>query len=312
MWAEPEKIMRIGIVGTGTMGMNHLRVVHSIPQFKLTCASDINQDNLESACSGYPIKTFNDHREMVDMVDAVMISTPTENHHEIAKFFLNLKKNVLIEKPIAKTLQQSGELNAIAEKHNLILAVGHPERFNPAVEYVNPLINHPLFIEVQRLGSFSPRSLDVDVILDLMIHDIDVILQWDRSGIKSIDASGIPIISKKIDIANVRLQFCSGLVVNLTASRVSQKKTRKLRVFQKNNYFSIDYSKQRVKAYGIKDGRIAEEIPEIPRVEPLFKMWNRFYESCLTGKNHGVTGNDAQQALEIAIQILNHIEPIEI
>ena len=294
------------------MGTNHLRVVSSIPQFKLTCAADSNPENLESSCASYPIKKLTNHREMADMVDAVMISTPTESHYEIAKHFLNHKKNVLIEKPITSTLEQADELNRIAEKNNLILAVGHPERFNPAVEYVNPMIIKPLFIEVQRLGSFSPRSLDVDVILDLMIHDIDIILQWDRSGIKSVNASGIPIVSKKIDIANVRLQFCSGLVVNMTASRVSRKKTRKLRIFQKNNYFSIDYSKQRVKTYGIKNGQIAEEIPEIPQVEPLLKMWTSFYQSCLTGKNHGVTGKEAQKALEIAIQIINHIEHFEI
>lgn len=312
MTAETNKILRVGIVGTGAMGTNHLRVVNSIPQFKLTCAADINRKNLESSCFPYSIEAFSDYREMAALVDAVMISTPTESHHEICKYFLNLKKNVLIEKPITKTLQQAEELNQIAEKNHLILAVSHPERFNPAVEFINPMVKNPLFIEVQRLGSFSPRSLDVDVILDLMIHDIDIILQWDRSGIKTVSASGIPIISKKIDIANVRLQFCSGMVVSMTASRVSKKKTRKLRIFQKNNYFSIDYSKQRVKKYGIKEGQIIEEIPKICHVEPLFNMWTSFYKSCQTGKNRGVTGNEAQKALEIAIQILNHIEHIEI
>jgi predicted dehydrogenase len=312
MSVKKNNTIRIGIIGTGAMGTNHLRVVDSISQYNLTCAADIDPEKLNSACSSYPIKTFGDYREMADLVDAVMISTPTESHHEIARYFLNLKKNVLVEKPIASTVSQAEELNRIADKNRLILAVGHPERFNPAVEYIGPMIRNPLFIEVQRLGSFSPRSLDLDVILDLMIHDLDLILQWDKSGIQTINASGIPIISKKIDIANVRLQFRSGLVVNMTASRVSQKKTRKLRVFQKNNYFSIDYSKQRVKTYGIKGGQIVEEIPEIPPVEPLFKMWTSFHKSCRTGKNQGVTGKEAQQALEVAIQILNHIEHIEI
>jgi predicted dehydrogenase len=304
--------MKIGIVGTGVMGGHHLRVVNSIPELQLACAADINPQNLETACQPYTLNKFSDYRKIKDQVDAVMISTPTESHFEIAKFFLENRTHVLIEKPITQTIPQVDELIRISKKENLVLASGHPERFNPAVIHIKELVKNPLFIEVQRLGSFSTRSLDVDVILDLMIHDIDIILQWDRSGIKNINASGIPIISKKIDIANVRLEFNSGLVTNMTASRVSQKKTRKLRIFQKNRYFSIDYKKQRVKTYSLNQGQIDEEIPEIQQVEPLFTLWNNFQKSITGGSHHNVTAEQARSALQIAIHILEHIKPIEI
>jgi predicted dehydrogenase len=304
--------MRVGVVGTGAMGTNHLRVIHSIPEFQLTCACDTNQKNLDTACDSIHLKKYRDYKKMTALVDAVMISTPTESHYRIGKYFLEQKKNIIIEKPITQTLDQIEELINIADKHHLILAAEHPERFNPAVQFIDRLIERPLFIEVQRLGSFSSRSLDVDVILDLMIHDIDIILQWDKSDINTINASGIPIISNKIDIANVRLKFDSGLVVTMTASRVSQKKTRKLRIFQKNNYFSIDYKKQRVKHYGLRDGQIIEEIPEINPVEPLYTLWKNYYRS-LIGEQHGnVSGNDARNALEVALRIHQHIDHIEI
>lgn len=304
--------MRVGVVGTGAMGKNHLRVIQSIPEFQLTCACDTSQENLDTACRSYNLKKTRDYRTMPPLVDAVMVSTPTESHHRIGKYFLEQNKHVIIEKPITQSLGEAGELIDIAQERQVILAAEHPERFNPAVRYIQRLVERPLFIEVQRLGSFSTRSLDVDVILDLMIHDIDIILQWDKSEIKTINASGIPIISDKIDIANVRLQFHSGLVVTLTASRVSQKKTRKLRIFQKNNYFSIDYKKQRVKHYGLKEGRIIEEIPEITPVEPLFTLWKNFHRSISGNPHTNVSGNEARQALGVALRILEHIDHIEI
>jgi predicted dehydrogenase len=308
---ENIKPMRIGVIGTGAMGRNHMRVVNAIPELVLTCASDINPENLEAACEPYNepgIGKFADHREMVDLVDGVMVSTPTSSHFEIASFFLRAQKHVLLEKPITNTLEEADELIRLAKENNVMLAVGHLERFNPAVEYIQPLVNRPLFIEVQRLGSFSPRSLDVDVIMDLMIHDLDIILQWDNSGVKQINASGVPIVSDKIDIANVRLQFNSKMVANITASRVSRKKTRKLRIFQKNFYISLDYKKRRVKMYSLTRGDVVEELPEIVEVEPLFNLWVNFYKTAATGTNYNVTGEDGRRALELAILISNHIK----
>jgi predicted dehydrogenase len=300
--------MRIGIIGTGAMGRNHLRVVDSIPEMKLTCAMDIDENHLNSACEPYSLTKTMDYRDMVDMVDGVMVSTPTTSHHEIAKFFIQHKKHVLVEKPVTTTLEEADSLIRSAEENNVTLAVGHLERFNPAVEHIQTIVKQPRFIEVQRLGSFSPRSLDVDVIMDLMIHDLDIILQWDATGIKQINASGVPIVSDKIDIANVRLQFNSKLVANITASRVSQKKTRKLRIFQKNNYISLDYKKRRVKSFSLTNGNIVESLPEIKEVEPLRNLWINFYKTVTTGQNYNVTGQEARNALELAIRISNHIQ----
>lgn len=300
--------MRIGIIGTGFMGKNHLRIVDSIPRLTLSSAMDINEENLNSACDPYKVKRFSDYSDMLDSVDAVMVSSPTESHFSIVKYFLENKKNVLVEKPFTETVQQADELIRMAEKNNLTLGVGHLERFNPAVEYIQPMVDKPLFIEIQRLGSFSQRSLDVDVILDLMIHDIDIILQWDHSDVKTIHAVGVPIISDKTDIANVRLEFDSGLVANVTASRVSKKKTRKLRIFQKNQYISLDYKKRRVKTYNLMDGKILEDIPEIIEVEPLYNLWNNFYKTITSGKNYNVTAVEGRNALELAIRISNSIK----
>lgn len=300
--------MRIGIIGTGAMGRNHLRVVESIPELELTCAMDIDQQNLDSACAPYSLRKLRDYREMVDLVDGVMVSTPTTTHHEISKFFLQNGKHVLVEKPITNTLEEADELIDLAKENGVSLAVGHLERFNPAVEHIKSIVKRPLFIEVQRLGSFSPRSLDVDVIMDLMIHDLDIILQWDDTGIKQINASGVPIVSDKIDIANVRLQFNSKMVANITASRVSQKKTRKLRIFQKNNYISLDYKKRRVKAFTLSAGNIVEDLPDIQDVEPLLNLWVNFYKTVTSGTNYNVTGPDARKALDLAVRISERIQ----
>lgn len=302
--------IRVGIIGTGAMGKNHLRVVQSIPEFQLTAAMDINQEILTEACLPYAtaINRYHTYQDMLNDVDAVMVSTPTINHFEIADFFLRNHKHVLVEKPVTHSLEQADHLIETARQQDVVLAVGHLERFNPAVEYIQPLVKQPLFIEIQRLGPFSSRSLDVDVVMDLMIHDLDIILQWDQSGIEQINASGVPIVSDKIDIANVRLQFKSKMVANITASRVSQKKTRKLRIFQKNNYISLDYKKRRVKTFALSQGTIVEEMPDIKEVEPLFNLWNNFAKTILTGVNYNVTGLDGRRALELAIRISERIQ----
>ncbi|HSQ35786.1 MAG TPA: Gfo/Idh/MocA family oxidoreductase [Candidatus Binatia bacterium] len=302
--------MNIGVIGTGAMGSNHLRVLRSIPQYRVTCAADPNRDNLDKACAGGDIRKLVDFRQALPLVDAVMVSTPTREHLTICRFFLENGKHVLVEKPICSTLAEADGLIALSEEKRLVLAVGHLERFNPAVEYVQRLVEKPRFIEIQRLGSFSPRSLDIDVIMDLMIHDLDIILQWDRSGVKEIRACGIPVISGQIDIANVRLEFNSGLVANLTASRVSQDKTRKLRVFQKDLYMSADYKERSVKTIQLQNGQIRENIPQIPGVEPLFNLWQNFYKTVDSGSEYSVTGRDGRAALKLALDISAAIPPV--
>jgi len=295
--------MRIGIVGTGVMGANHIRVLRSLPQFAITCAMDSNRQNLEKTCRDGGMLLYDDYRVMVDQVDAVLVATPTEWHHPIGSFFLRHGKHVMVEKPITQTPDQAEELIRLAEQNGLVLAVGHLERFNPAVEYVNRIIDRPRFIEVQRLGSFSPRSLDIDVILDLMIHDLDIILQWDNSGLKELRAVGVPVISKRIDIANVRLEFNSGLVATITASRVSQEKTRKLRIFQKDQYISVDYTTRAVKVFRLQGREISQHFPQIPDVEPLRQLWANFHRTISEGRNFNVTGRDGLAALDLAIRI---------
>jgi predicted dehydrogenase len=302
--------MKIGVIGTGAMGSNHLRVLRQIPQFHITCAVDLDRANLDKACQGLDLEKMTDYRHALPLVDAVMVSTPTVEHFNVCRFFLENGKHVLVEKPICKTLDEADRLIAISDKNRLVLAVGHLERFNPAVEHIDQLVEKPRFIEIQRLGSFSPRSLDIDVILDLMIHDLDIILQWDRSGIKEIRACGIPVISRQIDIANVRLEFNSGLVANLTASRVSQDKTRKLRIFQKDLYMSADYKDRSVKTIQLLNGQIRENIPQIPDVEPLYNLWLNFFKTVAGGTNCCVTGRDGRAALQLALEISASIETV--
>ncbi len=303
-----EQILRIGVVGIGSMGRNHLRVVDSLPGMTVAAIADTNPQSLSDASVSSTPPAFTDYREMLPLVDAVMVSTPTESHFDVAGFFLKQDRHVLIEKPLARNLEESDELIRLSRERNLVVGVGHLERFNPAVETIQGLIHRPRFIEIQRLGSFSPRSLDVDVILDLMIHDLDIILHWDQSPVREIRAVGIPIISSHIDIANVRLEFQSGLVANVTASRVSQKKTRKLRVFQKNRYISLDYQHRTVKSYSLAGTEIREEMPEVPDQEPLGNLWRRFRDSILWGKDLNVSPEDARKALDLALRISGCIQ----
>lgn len=300
--------MKIGVIGIGAMGSHHLRAVQSVAELQLDCAADIREENRTAAERQYAIPVFPDFRTMAGRVDAVVVSTPTKDHYAVSKFFLERQVHVLVEKPICETLAQADELIAIGAQKKAILAVGHLERFNPAVEFIRDLVDHPRFIEIQRLGSFSPRSLDIDVILDLMIHDLDIILQWDRSGVREIRAIGIPVISPKIDIANARLEFQSGMVATLTASRVSQEKTRKLRIFQKDLYLSADYKQRRVKIMKLQGREIVEHIPDIRDVEPLISLWTNFHKTASTGTNWNVTGEDGRDALALAIAIGESIQ----
>ncbi len=301
--------MRIGVIGTGAMGANHLRVLSRTPGFELTCAVDVSAANLERNAGPFGVALLADPRQALPLVDAVAVAAPTRDHHALCRLFLENGKHVLVEKPISRTLEEADDLIALAAAQGRVLAVGHLERFNPAVEFAAQRVESPLFIEVQRLGSFSPRSLDIDVIMDLMIHDLDIILQWDRSGVREIRASGVPIISSRIDIANVRLQFHSGLVANVTASRVSQEKTRKLRLFQRSLYLSLDYQARRVKMFQLRDGRISEELPQIEDVEPLANMWRHFGRAVAGAGGRIVSGGDARAALELAQAIVAALRP---
>lgn len=300
--------MRIGIIGTGAMGKNHLRVVSSLREFTLTSAMDLNAGTLEEACRPYKIRKYNNYRDMLSEVDAVMVAVPTRDHFSISRFFLENGKHVLVEKPITATVEEAEILTRLAGSNNLTLSVGHLERFNPALESVYPLIQSPLFIETQRLGPFSPRSLDIDVVLDLMIHDLDILLHLDPSGVREIRAVGVPVISANVDMATVRLEFYSGLVANVTASRVSQEKHRRLRIFQRSMYLSVDYKDQQVKFLQLKDREVIEQNPVVERAEPLRNLWQRFHRTVTESLPLSVSGEEGKQALELAIAISNAIK----
>jgi predicted dehydrogenase len=248
--------IKIGIVGVGYLGTQHARILSYLEGAELRAVADIDFQKALQIGNRHGVKYFENYEEMIDDIDAAIVATNTSDHFAVTLRLLENGKHVLVEKPITETVEQGEKLIAAAETNKLILQVGHLERFNPAVEAVENMISDPRFIEVQRLGSFSARSLDIDVVLDLMIHDLDIILALIGDEVVSIKSSGIHVLSEKTDIANARLEFRSGCVATLTASRVHQGKVRKLRIFEPTSYYSIDYIDQEVKVF--PSGRTAD------------------------------------------------------
>ena len=237
--------IRIGVIGIGYLGKFHLEKFQKNKDCQLVWLIDKNIKNLKNYKDKYNVST--NYKEIVDDVDAVSIVTPTVNHYEIARYFIEKNKHVLIEKPMTQTVSEAKKLINLAKKHKKTIQIGHLERFNPVIRKVSSLIKNPLFIEVHRLSQFNPRSTDVNVVYDLMIHDIDITTSLVASKIKKISSFGKNIITNKIDIANARLEFSNGTIANLTASRISQKNERKIRIFEKDKYLSLDFLQQKLK-----------------------------------------------------------------
>lgn len=237
--------IRIGVIGIGYLGKFHLEKFQKNKDCQLVWLIDKNIKNLKNYKDKYNVST--NYKEIVDDVDAVSIVTPTVNHYEIARYFIERNKHVLIEKPMTQTVSEAKKLINLAKKHKKTIQIGHLERFNPVIRKVSSLIKNPLFIEVHRLAQFNPRSTDVNVVYDLMIHDIDITTSLVPSKIKKISSFGKSIITNKIDIANARLEFFNGTIANLTASRISQKNERKIRIFEKDKYLSLDFLQQKLK-----------------------------------------------------------------
>jgi predicted dehydrogenase len=295
---NPNKI-RIAVVGAGQFGQNHCRVVRQSARAELAAIVDTDP-------SRAPITDF---RELEGKVDAAIVAVPTTGHADVGCWLLEHGIDVLVEKPIAPDIESADHLIDAAERSSRILQVGHLERFNPAVLALESRTTLPLFFEIHRLSVFSPRSLDVDVILDLMIHDIDIVLSLVRAEPEEIRGAGISILSPKVDIANVRLQFANGCVANLTASRVSTDRVRKLRLFQPRQYISLDYARQEALVFAVGDNRqISCQPLQVTRAEPLQLQFDAFLDSIKTRKCPKTSGRAARRTLGIGLSILDKIK----
>ena len=300
---------RVAVAGAGAFGKNHLRVIHQSEHAALAGVYDPDAGRAALAAEPYGCRIFASLDELAESADAVVIAAPTVVHSEIGCKLMEAGLDVMVEKPIAHTLVAAYALVDAAERHGRILQVGHLERFNPAVIALGAVIGKPLFFEIHRLSEFTPRCLDVDVVLDLMIHDVDIILALTGERPQEIRAAGVRILSDKVDIANVRVQFPSGCIANLTASRVSTERVRKLRLFQPHEYISLDYSRQDAVRFRVKPP-LAIDFAALPvtKDEPLRLEIEGFLESIAAREPPRVTGAQGLAALEVAFEILDKIE----
>jgi predicted dehydrogenase len=297
------------VVGAGSFGKNHLRVIHNSPHVDLAGVLDADRARAQEVAALYSCPVFSSLDELAAHADAAIVATPTVTHSEIGCLLMERGLNVLVEKPISNTLEGAKALVEAAQRHGKLLQVGHLERFNPAIIALEAIITTPLFFEVHRLSEFSPRSLDVDVVLDLMIHDLDILLSLVGKKPEEIRAAGVSILSPKVDIANVRLLFPGGCVANITASRVSTERIRKLRLFQPNEYISLDYSRQDGARFRVKPPMGIDFTPlAVVKDEPLRLELESFFESVATRRPPRVTGEQALTALEVALEILTKID----
>jgi len=300
--------MRIGVVGLGRLGSIHARIYSTLDNAELTCVCDIDKDIAKNTAEALKTSWSGDYKKLLEYnLDAVSIVTPTISHYETALFFLRNKVNVLIEKPITKTLKEAADLIKTAARNRLIIQVGHVERFNSAIQAIEKLSNKPRFIEVHRLGPFTPRVKDVGVVLDLMIHDIDIVLGLTKSKVKNIDSLGMKILTNHEDIANARIRFRNGTVCDLTASRVTNDSLRKIRIFQDDCYISIDYMAQEALIYRKAGNQIVSEKIDIQKEAPLTKELASFIDCVANDKKPIVSGKEAYEALKVALKILKKI-----
>ena len=301
--------IRVAVIGAGVFGRHHLRVLSQSLNATLVGLVDADPERAAVAAAEHNCLTFATLGELQGNVDAAVVATPTSLHAEVGCELLESGIDVLVEKPIAADLASARRLVDTAVEHKRILQVGHLERFNPAVAALRKITNVPLFFEIHRLSLFSPRSLDVDVVLDLMIHDLDIVLDLAGGMPEEIRAAGISILSDKVDIANVRLSFPGGCIANLTASRVSTERVRKLRLFQPHQYISLDYQKQEAVAFTVGGNQqIGFQPLAVIKEEPLRLEVESFLEAVATRRSPLVPGADGLRALEVARAILDKIE----
>jgi predicted dehydrogenase len=304
--------LRVAVIGVGYLGRHHARILSTLPGVELVAVVDVNPSRAERVAADNRTRALTDFRDVVGQADAVTIAVPTEQHRDVTLPFLSSGVSVLIEKPMARSLDEADAMIAAARQSGVVLAVGHTERFNPAVETARALLTDPRFIEGHRLGTLPERSLDIDVVFDLMIHDLDVVLSLVGSEVESIEAVGVPVLTGRIDIANARLRFANGCIANLTASRISRDRVRRIRFFQPATYLSIDYAAQKVERWhllrtegsppSIQGGDV-----EVVNEEPLKRELADFVQAVASRRPPAVTGEDGRRALALAEAITRQI-----
>jgi predicted dehydrogenase len=299
--------LRVGVVGVGHIGSNHARLYAQVSSARFGAIYDVDLAKANAIGKKLRVAVAKSLDEFTEMVDAASIATPTNTHYEIARALLASGKHLLVEKPITDNTAQATELSELASRSGLILQVGHVERFNPVLSALEQRLTHARFIEAHRLSPYPERSTDIGVVLDLMIHDLEIILHLVRSPVQNIDAVGVPVLSRGEDIANARLRFENGCVANVTSSRISPERMRKIRVFQEDAYLSLDYEKQTGEIYRHASGRITREKVKIAREEPLQSQLLSFIECARTGRQPRVSGFQATAALELAVEITKRI-----
>lgn len=302
------KKIRVGVIGVGDFGRNHVRVYHELPNAELIGIHDADPERARQIAAEFDTQVFSDVAQLAEQIDAASVAVPTKLHAQIGAQLLESGVDVLVEKPIAVSVAEADRLIATAKRTGRLLQVGHLERFNPAVVAVRQIVTRPLFFEVHRLGVFSPRSLDVDVVFDVMIHDLDILLSLLNSPARDIHSVGIPVLTDKVDIAHARIEFESGAVANVTASRVSTERVRKLRFFQTREYVSVDYTRQdvmrlRVAGEGSQPAIDFEKVPTQPE-EPLKAELRSFLDAVRDRGAPLIDGEAGRRALDLAERVM--------
>ena len=303
-----QKAVRVAVVGLGRLGTKHAEVYSKLPGVKLVGVCDIHPQKAEDVARRCHTKAFTDHRQLFGIVDAVSIVVPSQEHYRVSKEFLESRVDLLIEKPITTELGHADELLTLAGRNSALVQVGHIERFNSAIRAIKDVIKTPRFIECHRLGPYDPRVADTGVTLDLMIHDIDIVLDLIKSPIETVDAVGACILSKTEDIANARIRFTNRSVCDLTASRVTTDVMRKIRIFQDDGYISLDYVTQEALIYAKKDGQIQQEKIDITKSDSLSEELSDFIACVQTRKKPLVSGEEGREALSLALRIAGQIK----
>ncbi|MCL2798894.1 MAG: Gfo/Idh/MocA family oxidoreductase [Endomicrobia bacterium] len=311
-------IVRTAVIGVGSLGQHHARILGGHPKSKLEFIVDTDEkraDKIAKANKANPA-VLSDYSQLIGKVDAVVISAPTQYHYQIAKPLLESGIHCLVEKPFTLKVEEAEELIEISKNKDIILQVGHVERFNPAIIAAAPYVNNPKFIEINRLGPYDPRTAHIGVVLDLMVHDLDMLFYLVKDKVVSLEAHGAKVLSDTEDIAKVRLKFANGCVADVSASRITIDKYRKIRIFQPDAYISVDYAGKSVKIYKKKDNvdkmtsltDIKIEKPKIPSDEPLFYELDNFLNNIIEGKKPMVAGEQGRDAVELALQILKNMK----